>query len=56
VNFEADPAAAPPGSLVRVHLLAATPHSLLGRLEPEGPMKPAAPRADELIQIHASRP
>src|SRR5262245_54580934 len=62
VNFEADPSAAPPGSLVGVQVVAATPHSLLGRLQepptaPIGPpVKPAAPQADEGIQIHASRP
>jgi len=63
VNFEADPADAPPGSLVRVRILAATPHSLLGSREEADPlvmaafpMKAQAPRADELIQIRASRP
>jgi tRNA-2-methylthio-N6-dimethylallyladenosine synthase len=59
VNFEADPAAAPPGSLVALRILAATPHSLLGALEPaaDGPaVKPRAPRADEGGEIQASRP
>ena len=63
VNFEADPPQAPPGSLVEVRILAATPHSLLGsREEPDAPalgaapVKVRAPRADELIQIQASRP
>jgi tRNA-2-methylthio-N6-dimethylallyladenosine synthase len=60
VNFAGSAA---PGSLARVEILAATPHSLLGREEgaPEAlrgasPVKPGAPRADELIQIQASRP
>jgi tRNA-2-methylthio-N6-dimethylallyladenosine synthase len=63
VNFEADPVSAPPGSLVEVRIVAATPHSLLGsREEAEAPgpsappVKVRAPRADELIQIRASRP
>ena len=59
VNFEADPALAPPGSLVPVRLVAATPRSLLGRLEPAPgprPVKARTARADELIQILDTRP
>jgi tRNA-2-methylthio-N6-dimethylallyladenosine synthase len=64
VNFEATPEQAPPGALVPVRLLAATPHSLQGRLEatpgatPEAApaLKARAGRADELIQIQTARP
>ena len=59
VNFEADASAVAPGSLVSVRILAATPHSLLGRLEGPalGPaVKERAPRADELIELQGSRP
>jgi tRNA-2-methylthio-N6-dimethylallyladenosine synthase len=63
VNFEADENAAPPGALVRVRVLAATPRSVLGRLEDaagpparEPAVKERAPRADELIVIQGSRP
>jgi len=55
VNFAADPAQAPPGSLVRVRIEAATPRSLLGRLEAPPGLKARAPRADELIQIQDAR-
>jgi tRNA-2-methylthio-N6-dimethylallyladenosine synthase len=54
VNFEAEAAQAPPGSLVPVRIVAATPRSLLGRLEGL-PVKARAPRADELIQIQDAR-
>src|SRR5262245_18859820 len=63
VNFEAGPAEVPPGSLVEVRILAAPPHSLLASREGAGvaggltsPVKLRDPRADELIQIRASRP
>jgi tRNA-2-methylthio-N6-dimethylallyladenosine synthase len=63
VNFEPDGNPAPPGSLVDVRILAATPHSLLGRPERAGggadhapAVKERAPRTDELIEIQASRP
>jgi tRNA-2-methylthio-N6-dimethylallyladenosine synthase len=64
VNFEATAEQAPPGGLVRVRVLAATPHSLLGRLEPSvgpapehaGAVKARAGRADELIQVQTARP
>jgi len=64
VNFEATPEQAPAGTLVAVRLLAATPHSLRGRLEPPAgagperalPVKDRAGRADELIQIQTARP
>jgi len=63
VNFESDGNAAVPGSLVSVRILAATPHSLLGRPEGAGTASPHEPvvkeravRADELIEIQASRP
>jgi tRNA-2-methylthio-N6-dimethylallyladenosine synthase len=63
VNFEADANSTPPGSLVPVRILAATPHSLLGRLEAAaGPavrdreVKDRALRADELIAIQGWRP
>ena len=63
VNFEADESAAAPGSLVCVRILAATPHSLLGRPEGaaasparESAVKERTPRADELIEIQGSRP
>jgi tRNA-2-methylthio-N6-dimethylallyladenosine synthase len=63
VNFEADENTAAPGSLVDIRILAATPRSLLGRLEdgagpPTGApaVKERAPRADELIVIQGSRP
>jgi tRNA-2-methylthio-N6-dimethylallyladenosine synthase len=55
VNFEAAPAQAPPGSLVPVRIEAATPRSLLGRLEAPSGLKARAPRADELIQIQDAR-
>ncbi len=63
VNFEADASSTPPGSIVPVRILAATPHSLLGR--PEAAADPAARdpelkaqalRTDELIAIEGSRP
>jgi tRNA-2-methylthio-N6-dimethylallyladenosine synthase len=60
VNFEG-PAA--PGSLARVEILAATPHSLLGRLEHAPAPSPGAravkaeaSRADERSGIQTSRP
>jgi len=63
VNFESDGNSPAPGSLVSVRILAATPHSLLGRVEDAGApppreraVKARAPRADELIEIQATRP
>jgi hypothetical protein len=63
VNFEADENAAPPGALVPVRILAATPRSLLGRVEGsadsparERTVKEPTPRADELIVIQGPRP
>jgi hypothetical protein len=58
VNFEAPGEGGPrPGTLVDLHLVEATPHSLIGEIpDPAGArvrrsVKPAAAKADEWVRI-----